>query len=228
MGESNQLFEDKCQIYWKWIMKLVSKRLAKPVYFIWINDKTDDGNTKMILNKSQRIVGAYDYRLLYAYLEDHKRDIPDPVNTFTWLNEVRDFKEIAVTAYHADRIEDALDTKSFTKAIMYECLNFINLFTDLADQVNDDSLFELSDSRQVRDLWKFVSYEIFWKEWGHEELPAVKIPPFETNFTLLNKRMKLLIQTFIDRVDMLDQKKSHTVPRNESTRQVLRKRRKRH
>lgn len=209
-------------------MKLSSRRLDRPVYFIWMNDKTDDRNTKMVLNKSHHIVGAYDYRLLYTYLDNHKRDIPDPVNTFTWLNEVRDLKEIAVTAYHADLIEDALDTKCFTKAIMYKSMNFINLFTDLAEQVNDDSLFELSDKRQVRDLWKFASFRIFWREWGQEELPAVKIPPFETNFTLLNKRMKVLIQTFIDRIDILDQKESLKVSANQSTRQVLRNRRKRH
>lgn len=223
MGElDHKIFEKKGQIYWKWLMRINSRRLVKPVHFIWLTDKTDNQTTKMILNKSKNIVGAYDHRLLFNYLEDHKRNIPDPVNTFTWLNEVRDLEDIAVTLYDVDLIENALDTKSFNKAIMYECVDFINLCTDLAEQVQDDWVFELSEMRQIRALWNFGNNEIFWKEWGHSELAAVKIPPFITNFTLLKKRMHLLIETFISRIDILDQKKSSKGPRKENMRRVLR------
>ena len=207
MNESERTFYEKGQIYWKWIHKIYSCRLSTPVHIIWLTDKGDDCIDKFVLTKTNQIVGAFDHTLLFQYLKDHKNEIPDPVNTFTWLNEVEGLKTISFTKYDVGQIERSLDSSEFTKASVYQCVDFINLFTDFAKQVDDDTLYDIRYSRQIVDLWNFGNFEIFWKEWGQEQLPAVKIPPLTTNFKLLKKRMNAMIDAFLDRIDILDQNK---------------------
>ncbi len=62
---------------------------------------------------------------------------------------------ISVTDNNIDLIENALDGGGFDKASINESVNFINLFNDLAYQLEDEVLFELSRKRQIRDLWDF-------------------------------------------------------------------------
>ncbi|WP_162344151.1 hypothetical protein [Cyclobacterium salsum] len=219
MSESEQIFYDKSQIYWKWILKIYSRKLGTPVHIIWMTDKTDDCIDKMVLTKTNQIVGAFDHTLLFQYLKNHKIEIPDPVNTFTWLNEVEGLTTISITKYDVGHIERSLDIGEFTKASVYQCVDFINLFTDYANQVDENSLYDLRYSRQVVDLWNFGNFEIFWKEWGQEELPAVKIPPLRTNFKLLKNRMNAMIDTFLERIEILDQNKK--IPQKSRIHKVL-------
>lgn len=206
--ESEQLFYDKGQTYWKWLLSINTRRLPRPVFFIWMTDKTADEMAddidKLILTKTHQIVGAYDHLKLFQYLRDHKEELPDPVNTITWLNEVSVLDAISVSEHDIYLIEDALEGGGFNKASVNESINFINLFNDLAYQLEDDGLFEISRKRQIRDLWNFGYDNIFWKEWGHEEIPAVRIPQFSTNHKLLNRRMNLMIDTFISRIEIID------------------------
>lgn len=69
--------------------------------------------------------------------------------------------------------------------------------------LKDDEPYYLSRKRQIRELSDF-GYEIFWKEWGHQEIPAIMIPPFITNFKLLHRRLNLMIDTFIGSIEILD------------------------
>jgi len=75
-------------------------------------------------------------------------------------------------------------------------------------------------SRQIVDIWNFGNFEIFWKEWGQEELPAVRIPPLRTNFKLLKNRMNAMIDTFLERIEILDQNKK--TPQERRFQKVLR------
>ena len=112
----------------------------------------------------------------------------DPVNTITWLNEVSGLDAISVTDNNIDLIENALDGGGFDKASINESINFINLFNDLAYQLEDEGLFELSRRRQIRDLWNFGYDEIFWKEWGHEEVPGSKNPPIFNQIQIIEQK----------------------------------------
>lgn len=220
MSESEQIFYDKSQIYWKWILKIYSRKLGIPVHIIWMTDKTDDYIDKMVLTKTNQIVGAFDYTLLFQYLKNHKNEIPDPVNTFTWLNEVEDLTTISITKFDVDQIERSLDRREFTKASVYQCVDFINLFTDYADQVDDNALYDIRNSRQIVDLWNFGNLEIFRKEWGQEELPAVKIPPLRTNFKLLKSRMNAMIDSFLEGIEILDHNRK--IPQERRFHKVIR------
>lgn len=218
MLKSKQIFneyEEKCHLYWKWLTNINSRRLNRPVYFVWLTDQTEDvtymsdiNPDKLILTKGKKVVGAYDYLKLFQYLNEHKNELPDPINTLTWLDEVNGLDPTPVTEYCLDIIEDSLNGSGFNKASIYESINFINLYNDLADQLeDDDDFYNLSRKKDIRKLWEFGYDEIFWKEWGHEELPAVSIPKFTANYKLLTKGMTKMIEAFINQIEIIDQQK---------------------
>lgn len=64
---------------------------------------------KLVLTTTSQIVGAYDHKVLLQYLRKHKKRLPDPVNSITWLNEVSGLDAISATDYQIDLIENALD-----------------------------------------------------------------------------------------------------------------------
>jgi len=78
--------------------------------------------------------------------------------------------------------------------------------------LQDDEPYYLARTRQIHELREFA-YEIFWKEWGYDEIPAVRIPPFITNYKLLNKRMNKMIDFFTGSITILDQENRPQNPR---------------
>lgn len=220
LEESEELYKETCARYFKWLIRIHSRRLHKPVFITWLTDKTIDeslpyDNTdKLVLTRMSRIVGAYDHRILLKYLAKHKKSLPDPVNFITWLNEVSDMEVISASDYRLEVIEQALEGAGFNKAAIYMSLDFINLFRDYADMLEDDEPYYLARTRQIDDLSKFA-YDIFWQEWGHDEVPAIRIPPLITNFKLLNKRMNQMIDFFTGSIEILDRE---TAPVNRKRR----------
>jgi hypothetical protein len=89
----------------------------------------------------------------------------------------------------------------------------------LAFQLDEDSLRELAFNRQIGQLYDFGCNEIFWIEFLHRERPAVEIPPFKTNFKLLKKWMEKLIESFFDRIDIID--RGRFAPEKKRSRRVL-------
>lgn len=209
LKESEELYQEICARYCKWLIRIHSRRLSKPVFIAWLTDKTInesqtyDNPDKLVLTRAGRIVGAYDYRTLLKYLAKHKKSLPDPVNFITWLNEVSGLEVVSPTDHLLEIIEQALDGAGFNKATIYMSLDFINLFRDYADMLEDDEPYYLARTRQVHELREFA-YDIFWQEWGYDEVPAIRIPPLITNYKLLNKRMNKMIDFFTGSIDILD------------------------
>ena len=199
------MFEYKCRTYKKWLVRISSQRLIKPVLIVWLTDVSDHNNDKMILTKSNRVVGATQHKSLFRYLSENKRRLPDSMNTITWLNEVKDSNFISATDYNITLIEESLRRRMFNEVSVYEAINFTNLFNDLAEQLSDDAFSRLSDKKEIRELWEFGYNEIFWKEYGsREELSALRISPFSTNYELLDSGMNQMIDAFINQIEILD------------------------
>ncbi|WOK07751.1 hypothetical protein RT717_03820 [Imperialibacter roseus] len=200
-----QSFEAKCQTYQKWFIQLESWRLAKPLILAWITDRTDNDADKLIVDKNNQVVAAYDHRQLIRFFKDNKSILPDSLNTISWTNDIERFEKAYPTIYNIIAIESSLKSNGFSKASVYESINFINLFNDLADQLDDPQLRSLSDKQEVRNLWDFGYNEIFWKEFGEqEELASVSIPQFQTDYNVLSSALSQMIDAFIERLVILD------------------------
>lgn len=202
---SEQIFYDKSQIYQKWVIRIISQQLTEPVLIVWLTDLNDNEIDKMVLTKSNKIAGAIHHTKLFDYLFENKAVLPDPVNTLTWMDEVFNLDSISVTDFNINLIENSLSGVGFNKISINESINFINLFRDLALQLNDKALYKLSRQKEVKQLWEFGYDEIFWKEFGSgEEIPAVRIPPLPINFDRLKTGLNKMIDSFINKIEIID------------------------
>ncbi|WP_416864769.1 MAG: hypothetical protein ACMVP2_19765 [Imperialibacter sp.] len=200
-----QSFEAKCQTYQKWFIQIELRRLAKPLILVWITDRTDNDTDKLIVDKNNQVVAAHDHRQLIHFLKDNKSILPDSLNTISWTNDIERFEKAYPTIYDIIAIEASLKSNGFTKASVYESINFINLFNDLADQLDDLQLRSLTNKQAVRNLWDFGYNEIVWKEFGEdEELPSVSISQFPTDYNALSAALSQMIDAFIERLVVLD------------------------
>jgi hypothetical protein len=202
---SEQIFYDKSQIYQKWLIRIISQQLTEPVLIVWLTDLSDKEIDKMVLTKSNRIAGAIHHTKLFEYLFEDKGVLPDPVNTLTWMDEVSNLDSISVTNFNINHIENSLSGVGFNKISINESINFINLFRDLALQLNDKVLYRLSRKKEIMQLWEFGYDEIFWKEFGSgEEIPSVRIPPLPINFDRLKIGLNKMINSFINKIEIID------------------------
>ena len=187
------------------LIRIISQQLSEPVLIVWLTDQSDNDIDKMVLTKSNKIAGAVHHTKLFEYLYENKDVLPDPVNTLTWLNEVSNLDSIAVTEFNIHHIEISLSGAGFNKISINESINFINLFRDLALQLKDKPFYKLSRKREIKELWEFGYNEIFWKEFGTgEELAAVRIPPLLINFDRLKKGLNQMIDSFINKIEIID------------------------
>lgn len=192
ISESEKEFEAQCERYRKWIIKISAEQLTHPVLTVWFTDLSDHDTDKFIVTASNQIMGTNKLDTLIQYLKDHTKELPDPLHTLTWLSKIESLPYCNPYHQNLSIIEYALSEGRFNKKSILETVNFINLYNDYAHQLEDEELLMLSSSKEVRELWDFAYDEIIWKEIGtREELSAVRIPSFETNFDHLNVSKRL-------------------------------------
>ncbi|MEQ9468434.1 MAG: hypothetical protein RLN88_13550 [Ekhidna sp.] len=195
-------FDDICQQYLTWVIRISSNSLAQPVFVIWLTDSTDQDQDKFMVNQQNRIIATEDYETLMEEIIKVKPILPDPVNTLTWLNKVREL-ECSSTLFELEILEDSIQTKTFNKRTITEAINFINLCGDFDEQTGDLEIRTLRNKPNLRQLWEYGYDEIIWKEIGsNEQVEPVRLPELRTNSEQLCTEMQQLITAFLNRLDI--------------------------
>ncbi|GAB3537838.1 hypothetical protein GCM10027443_31570 [Pontibacter brevis] len=198
-------FDALCQQYETWIHAYVSDRFDTPLFHIWLSDSTDedDRKDKFILSKENKIITATSPTRLLNAVKDLEIPFPDDKKTREWL--IRAFLSDPAPSAVIDVkfIEESIAKKDMNHTFLEEGMNFINLFGDLGNQLEDEELLDLTWDNAARDLWEFYYNNIFWPRWGHEDtFDESKVPPFEPDYEELKEDFDVLIQEFESRFDI--------------------------
>ena len=196
-------FEDICEKYQTWLIRIISNSLSAPVLIIWLTDSTDQNEDKLVINSQNKIIGSENFHTLIEEALKIKSMLPDPINTLTWLNHVKGLEYIA-TDYELISIEESIQSKTFNKRSINEAVNFINLCGDFDEQTSDHGIRTLRKKPNVKSLWEYGYDEIFWKEFGsNREIEPMRLPKLQANPELLNKEMSRLIEAFLNRIEIM-------------------------
>tara|TARA_Y100001949_G_scaffold160704_1_gene152492 strand:- start:14 stop:622 length:609 start_codon:yes stop_codon:yes gene_type:complete len=199
-------FDDICQQYLTWVIRISSDSLAQPVLVIWLTDSTDQDQDKFVVNQQNKIIGAEDFETLLEEVMNVKSKLPDPVNTIAWLNKVNGM-ECSSTLFELEILEDSIQTKTFNTRTITEAINIINLCGDFDEQTGDLEIRTLRNKPNIRQLWEYGYNEIFLKEIGYnEQVRPVRLPELRINSEQLCTEMQQLITTFLNRLDIAKSK----------------------
>lgn len=196
-------FEDICEKYRTWVIRISSNSLSTPVFLIWLTDTTDEDEDKLVVNSLNKIIASDNFDHLVEEALKIKSTLPDPVNTLTWLHDVQGL-ECTPTNYELESIEESMSSTAFNKKSINEAVNFINLCGDFDEQTGDQEIRTLRNRPNIKRLWDYGYDEIFWKEFGSkEEIEPMRLPELQTNPELLNNEMSQLIRTFLDKLEIM-------------------------
>jgi hypothetical protein len=196
-------FEEICEKYQTWVIRITSNSLLRPVFLIWLTDSTEKNKDKLVINLSNKVIACENFDCLLEEALKIKSLLPDPINTSTWLNNVQGI-EYQVIDYKLGSIEDSINSKTFNKKSIQEAINFINLCGDFDEQTGDQEIRTLRDKPNIMHLWEYCYNEIFWKEIGsNNEIDPLRLPELQTNVELLNFEMSQLLRAFLDRLEII-------------------------
>lgn len=196
-------FEDICQQYQTWVIRISSNSLSRPVFVIWLTDSTDEDHDKLVINHTNKIIASEDFESLLEEVFKVKSNLPDPMNTLTWLYKVRGL-ECTTHNYALETIEESIQSKAYNKKSIHEAINFMNLCGDFEEQTDDQEIRTLRSKPNIKYLWEYGYNEIIWKEVGsNEQIEPIHLPELHSEPELLNIEMSQLITAFLNRLEIM-------------------------
>ncbi|WP_138990705.1 hypothetical protein [Larkinella sp. C7] len=155
--------------YNKWVIAIHLNNVT--YHTIWGYDSlTKNGDTKLLLDSKKNI-------LLFKTRHDSitavlTTEIPvfDTEKTTNWAKEIQKI----VNLYEDESVNNLDHLQSIIERFNFEnidniapedaqnIVNFVNLFTDYADQIGDSSLLILWNNPAIKSFWEYLYNQFFW------------------------------------------------------------------
>ncbi|WP_421830339.1 hypothetical protein [Larkinella sp.] len=155
--------------YNKWVIAIHLNNVT--YHTIWGYDSlTKNGDTKLLIDQKKNILlfktkqGPAEAVLTYSI------PIFDTENSTNWAQEILDI----VNSYEGESINNLDHLQSIVERYTFDnidCIapedaqnivDFVNLFTDYADQIGDPSLLILWNSPAIKSFWEYLYNQFFW------------------------------------------------------------------
>lgn len=201
MKSSEEVYAEASQLYQKWIIQIRANRLSKPLYLFWGTDLTAGDTDKFLVNDAAELVGATGIAQLFQYMKTNRELVIDPMRSLTWLAAVEQLDGLQGEVFDFQAIEEFIHGKGLNKQLIQKLIDFINLYGDFADQIEEKAMLELLKQREIKALWDFGYEEIFWKELSSgKEVSAVSLPKLAIDHDALRVAMDKLLAVFFNRI----------------------------
>jgi hypothetical protein len=194
-------FDNICEYYRKWIIRIDSKEFERPVHLIWLSDSLDEFKDKMLVLPNGNLIGSFTTKGLINYVSKTKNEIFDKRKTKAWTIRIKGFRTKASTVNNFDLLTPS--GKYIDKMEIEGIAHFINLFTDLVDTTKDAKLERLREKKEIKEIWEHFYNNIFWPRFNNpKKHKTFKVKRFK-NDPKLQRTLKRMIKEFLKRIEIV-------------------------
>lgn len=184
--------------YKKYVIELLTSDQRK-VYLLWGTDNSNQDFDYVFLNNDNYINAFSKIETLKKYLEMQEIKV-DPLNTKQWAKEHNSNKPYSI--YNLPKVTKVLtpafNLNKLNQAIASDLLNFYNLFSDFAYQINDVELLKITKEKNTKIFFDFACNTFFWNSSGVEKDIKIAAKGFD-NSLFVNNYSKM-IKVFEERI----------------------------
>ena len=155
--------------YNKWVIAIHLNNVT--YHTIWGYDSlTKNGDTKLLIDQKKNILLFKTKQGPVEAILTTSIPIFDEDNLTSWGQEILDI----VNSYEGESINNLDHLQSIIEGFNFEnidiltpedaqsIIDFINLFTDYAEQISDPSLLILWNNPSIKSFWEYMYNQFFW------------------------------------------------------------------
>jgi len=194
-------FDNICEYYRKWIIRIDSEEFERPVHLIWLSDSLDDFKDKILILPNGNLIGSFTTKGLINYVSKTKNEIFDKRKTKAWTKRIKGFRTKVSTVNNFDLLTPS--GKFIDKVKIEGIAHFINLFTDLVDSTKDSKLERLRGKKEIKEIWEHFYTYIFWPRFNDaKKYKTFKAKRFANNLKL-QRTLKKMTDEFLKRIEIV-------------------------
>ncbi len=186
--------------YGKWIININYD--SKIHYMVWYTDVKDDDKDKFIINESKKIIASESIILLQEFLLKEEK-IADKNNTNKWIHECLKLDQAVSILYDLDIVFVSLKNKLFTHKSLESFVNFVNIFTDYAEQIYYKELLGITSDDDIRDLWEYYYDNILIKKMPKPHIADKVSSRYKGDFEVLSGAFSIMVEEFFGMIEIV-------------------------
>jgi hypothetical protein len=203
--ENKTEFDELCDKYSTWIIEYKSFTFDRPLFLIWATEMDEYELNGFLVDKTEQVVGCQSLQTSIETITNKLNDLEEFDQLSDWLSAVEGLKPTVKYKYDIDNLYESVKANTLTVDVLDELTDFINLFDDLARQLDDNEyLLNCRYNKPLVKVWEYYYDNIFWPTFGDEEkIKELTPPPFVTDPILLLVAFNQLRDAFEDKISVL-------------------------
>ncbi|WP_286776772.1 hypothetical protein [Sphingobacterium sp. UBA2074] len=198
------MYNNVSEQYRKYIVKIISP-FQQSLYLFWGTDLEKEEDDYLLLDLKDKIIAFLRIQDLLHYVKLPGNILIDNLHSKKWALLFKG--KMAYKIYDLGRLSTIMKHWKIIYDIRLdeamEIIDFCNLFSDYAYQINSDDLIALYENKDLNILLDWVNATYFWKTSDEKYLAELRYRMENLNFLISKDIIIKMLSLFIDHIIIL-------------------------